>query len=152
MPQIDVEVNLAQAQKLRPEARRRPAGRATLVAGEEVGDVFRDGRAYDVQVWSTPETRASVTSIQDLPIDTPGGPRVRLADVAAVSVQADPEPHRPHQADPAGSTSRPSSTGRDLGTVVDGRCRTGSQGWKCPPATASKCWVNTRNDRRPPND
>src|SRR4029078_3390961 len=63
---------------------------ATLVAGEEVGDVFRDGRAYDVQVWSTPATRSSVTSIEDLPIDTPSGARVRLADVADVSLQATP--------------------------------------------------------------
>lgn len=90
VPQITVKVNLAAAEKygLKPGDVRRAA--ATLVAGEEVGDVFRDGRAYDVQVWSTPETRTSVTSIQDLPIDTPSGQRVRLADVAAVSVQPTP--------------------------------------------------------------
>jgi CzcA family heavy metal efflux pump len=90
VPQITVKVNLAAAEKygLKPGDVRRAA--ATLVAGEEVGDVFRDGIAYDVQVWSTPETRASVTTIQDLPIDTPSGKRVRLADVAAVSVQATP--------------------------------------------------------------
>ncbi|RAM36359.1 efflux RND transporter permease subunit [Arthrobacter globiformis] len=90
VPQIAVKVNLAEAEKygLKPGDVRRAA--ATLVAGEEVGDVFRDGRAYDVQVWSTPETRASVTTIQDLPIDTPSGKRVRLADVADVSVQPTP--------------------------------------------------------------
>ncbi|MBD1542698.1 efflux RND transporter permease subunit [Arthrobacter sp. IA7] len=90
VPQIAVKVNLAAAEKygLKPGDVRRAA--ATLVAGEEVGDVFRDGIAYDVQVWSTPETRASVTTIQDLPIDTPSGKRVRLSDVAAVSVQATP--------------------------------------------------------------
>jgi CzcA family heavy metal efflux pump len=90
VPQITVKVNLAAAERygLKPGDVRRAA--ATLVAGEEVGDVFRDGRAYDVQVWSTPETRASVTSIQNLPIDTPNGQRVRLADVAAVNVQSTP--------------------------------------------------------------
>jgi CzcA family heavy metal efflux pump len=90
VPQITVTVNLAAAERygLKPGDVRRAA--ATLVAGEEVGDVFRDGRAYDVQVWSTPETRANLTSIQNLPIDTPGGQRVRLADVATVSVQATP--------------------------------------------------------------
>ena len=90
VPQIAVTVNLAAAQKygLKPGDVRRAA--ATLVAGEEVGDVFRDGRAYDVQVWSTPATRSSVTSIEDLPIDTPSGARVRLADVADVSLQATP--------------------------------------------------------------
>ena len=90
VPQITVKVNLAAAERygLKPGDVRRAA--ATLVAGEEVGDVFRDGRAYDVQVWSTPETRASLTSIQNLPIDTPNGQRVRLADVAAVNVQSTP--------------------------------------------------------------
>ncbi|MFE5838740.1 efflux RND transporter permease subunit [Arthrobacter sp. NPDC056493] len=90
VPQITVKVNLAEAEKygLKPGDVRRAA--ATLMAGEEVGDVFRDGRAYDVQVWSTPETRTSVTTVQNLPIDTPSGQRVRLADVASVSVQPTP--------------------------------------------------------------
>ncbi|MFE4544019.1 efflux RND transporter permease subunit [Arthrobacter sp. NPDC056727] len=90
VPQITVKVDLAAAEKygLKPGDVRRAA--ATLMAGEEVGDVFRDGRAYDVQVWSTPETRTSVTTVQNLPIDTPSGQRVRLADVAAVSVQPTP--------------------------------------------------------------
>ena len=30
---------------------------ASLLSGEEVGDIFRDGKTYDVNVWSTPETR-----------------------------------------------------------------------------------------------
>ncbi|MFE4836410.1 efflux RND transporter permease subunit [Arthrobacter sp. NPDC056691] len=90
VPQITVKVNLAEAEKygLKPGDVRRAA--ATLMAGEEVGDVYRDGRAYDVQVWSTPETRTSVTTVQNLPIDTPSGQRVRLADVASVSVQPTP--------------------------------------------------------------
>ena len=54
VPQMDVEVNLDAANRygLKPGDVRRAA--ATLVAGEEVGDVFRDGKAYDVQVWSHP--------------------------------------------------------------------------------------------------
>src|SRR6478752_5577269 len=81
VPQIDVEVNLAAASQygLKPGDVRRAA--ATLVAGEEVGDVYRDGKAYDVQVWSPPETRTSVTSIENLQMDTPGGQRIKLADV-----------------------------------------------------------------------
>ncbi len=31
---------------------------AWMMAGEEAGDIYRGGRAYDVQVWSAPETRA----------------------------------------------------------------------------------------------
>ena len=57
IPQIKVEVNLDAANRygLKPGDVRRAA--ATLIAGEEVGDIYRDGKAYDVQVWSTPETR-----------------------------------------------------------------------------------------------
>jgi CzcA family heavy metal efflux pump len=90
VPQIHVEVDLAAAQHfgVKPGDVRRAAG--TLVAGEEVGDVFRDGRAYDVQVWSTPETRNNLDNIRDLPIDTPDGRVIRLADVASVSVQPTP--------------------------------------------------------------
>ena len=63
VPQIEVEVDLAKARAygLKPGDVRRAA--ATLVAGEEVGDIFRAGKAYDVVVWSTPETRDSVPSI-----------------------------------------------------------------------------------------
>src|SRR6185436_11967807 len=90
VPQIEVEVDLAKAAQygLKPGDVRRAA--STLVAGEEVGDIFRDGKAYDTVVWSTPETRSSVTAISDLPIDTPSGKAVRLGDVAAVKVQPNP--------------------------------------------------------------
>lgn len=90
IPQINVEVNLEAANRcgLKPGDVRRAA--ATLVAGEEVGDIYRDGKAYDVQVWSAPETRTSVTSIENLPLDTPGGQKIRLADVATISVKPTP--------------------------------------------------------------
>ena len=90
VPQLQVEVNLAKADKygLKPGDVRRAA--ATLVAGEEVGDIFRAGKAYDVMVWSTPQTRTSVPDIQNLRIDTPSGKTVRLADVAKVSLQPSP--------------------------------------------------------------
>jgi len=90
VPQIDVEVNLEAAQRygLKPGDIRRAA--ATMVAGEEVGDVYRGGRAFDVQVWSTPETRSSVTSIRELLIDTPSGERVRLGDLADIEIKPTP--------------------------------------------------------------
>ncbi len=49
-----------------------------MVAGEEVGDIHIANRTYDVNVWSTPETRNSLSALRDLPIDTPGGGIVRL--------------------------------------------------------------------------
>ncbi|WP_427007487.1 efflux RND transporter permease subunit [Pseudarthrobacter sp. H2] len=90
VPQIDVEVDLPAANRygLKPGDVRRAA--ATLVAGEEVGDVYRGGKAYDVQVWSPPEIRTSVSSIENLPLDTPSGERIRMADVAKISVKPTP--------------------------------------------------------------
>ena len=61
-----------------------------MVAGEEVGDIFRGGRAYDVVVWSVPEARNSVDAVANMLIDTPTGHRVRLADVATVAVHSSP--------------------------------------------------------------
>jgi Cu/Ag efflux pump CusA len=42
---------------------------------------------FAVVVWSTPETRHSISSISDLMIDTPGGGHVRLGDVAKVRMK-----------------------------------------------------------------
>ncbi len=71
VPQVQVTVDMDRAERygIKPGDVRRAA--STLLAGEEVGDIFRGGKAYDVQVWSTPETRNSLTSIRELPIDTP---------------------------------------------------------------------------------
>src|SRR6266536_2675303 len=117
VPQMDVQVNLAKARHfgIKPGDVRRAA--STLVAGEEVADIFRDGKAYDVQVWSTPRTRQSVTSIEDLPIDTPAGGHVRLGDVATVAVKPTPnlvERDNNSRRIDVGANVR----GRDLGSVA----------------------------------
>jgi CzcA family heavy metal efflux pump len=90
IPQVEVEVDLAAAQRygIKPGDVRRAAG--TLLAGLEVGDVFKDGKTYDVNVWSTPETRSSLTNIREMLIDTPGGGRVRLQDVADIRIVPSP--------------------------------------------------------------
>jgi len=90
IPQINIEVDLAKAQSygLKPGDVRRAA--ATMVAGEEVGDVYRGGKAYDVQVWSPPEVRSDITAIRNLPIDTPSGQKILLSDVASVQVKPTP--------------------------------------------------------------
>src|SRR5262249_44074122 len=84
VPQLVVKVDLDKAQRygLKPGDVRRAA--ATLRESEEVGDIFRGGRAYDVHVWSTPKTRNSVQAIRRLPLDTPGGGQVLLGQVASV--------------------------------------------------------------------
>jgi Cu/Ag efflux pump CusA len=90
VPQIEVTVDLAKARQvaIKPGDVRRAA--ATLIAGEEVGDVFRAGKAYDVQVWSIPAARTSVADVQNLLLDTPDGGHVLLKDVAEVVVKQTP--------------------------------------------------------------
>ncbi len=90
IPQVSVVVDLKEAQRygLKPGDVRRTAAR--LLAGEEVGDIFRDGKAYDVQVWSSPETRDTYGDIENLLFDTPSGEYVRLKDVADVTIEPVP--------------------------------------------------------------
>ena len=87
------------------------------MASEEVGDLFFGGRAYDVNVWSTPETRSSLTSIAELPIDTPAGEQVQLGDVADVSIQ--PTPNVIERWDLTRTIDVEANVeGRDLGSVA----------------------------------
>ncbi len=117
IPQIQVKVDLAVAQRhgIKPGDVRRAA--ATFMSGEEVGDVFRDGKAYDVQVWTTSAARDSLTDIENLPIDTPSGRTIRLADVADVRIGP-----TPNSIIHEGLTRRmnvgANVLGRDLGAVV----------------------------------
>jgi len=117
LPQVDVTVDLAKAQQygVKPGDVRRAA--ATLMAGEEVGDIFRDGKAYDIQVWSKPEVRNSLSDIRGLLIDTPGGGHVQLADVADVTLKP-----TPNAIEREGSTRKidvgANVRGRALGAVV----------------------------------
>jgi CzcA family heavy metal efflux pump len=115
--QVEVEVDLAKAKRygIKPGDIRRAA--ATLMAGEEVGDVFRDGKAYDVVVWSTPATRDSTTSIQELPIDTPDGRRIRLSDVADVRVRPTPNVIQ-HDGGSRYIDVSANVEGRDLGAII----------------------------------
>ena len=117
-PQIEIEVDLAKAQQygLKPGDVRRAA--AFLIQGEEVGDIFINGKTYDVNVWSTPATRDSLTDIQNLWIDTPDGGRVRLSDVADVRITPVPNViEREGQSRKIDVSAN--VKGRDLGSVAE---------------------------------
>ena len=117
VPQVEVKVDLASAQRygIKPGDARRAA--ATWIASEEVGDIYRGGKAYDVHVWSTPETRHSLASIEELPIDTPRGTQVALSDVADVRIAPTPNvierENISRRLDVSANVS-----GRDLGSVT----------------------------------
>lgn len=90
-PQLQIEVDLARAEKygLKPGDVRRAA--ATLVSGVEVGSLFEDQKVFDVIVWSKPEIRSSVDDVGELLIDTPTGEQVRIKDVADLRIVPTPE-------------------------------------------------------------
>ena len=117
IPQIQVKVDLAAAERygVKPGDVRRTA--STYMTGEEVGDVFFGGKAYDIQVWSVPETRGSLTDVQNLLIDTATGGKVALKQIADVSVQPSPG-HVYHENTARRIDVEANVTGRDLGAVV----------------------------------
>lgn len=118
IPQIDVEVDLTAAKRhgLKPGDVRRAAG--VLVAGHEVGDIFRGGKAYDVQVWGVPEVRRSLTDVKNLLLDTPKGRQVRLAEVADVRVTRTPNVVRRVNMERSIDIGGNVETTHDLGTVA----------------------------------
>ena len=117
IPQVQVRVDLDKARQygIKPGDVRRAA--STLVAGEEVGDIFRDGKAYDVQVWSVPEARASLTDIENLLIDVPGGGHVQMKEIADIGITPTPNvikrENLARRLDVAANVK-----GRDLGAVM----------------------------------
>ncbi|WP_377643206.1 efflux RND transporter permease subunit [Oryzobacter terrae] len=86
--QITVDLAKAEALGMTPGDVRRQA--ATLVGGLEVGAIFEQQKVFDVQVWSGPGLRDSPDKVGALPITTPGGRQVTLADVATVEMAQQP--------------------------------------------------------------
>ena len=89
-PTIDINVNLDAAARygISPGDVRREAG--TLLSGLTVGNYFENQEVFDVVVWGLPTTRSSLTSIENLVIDTANGGHVKLGQVASVAVQPQP--------------------------------------------------------------
>ena len=83
-PSLEIEVDLAAAQKygIKPGEVRRTA--AALLSGILVGNLFEQQKVFDVVVWGVPEIRASLTDVSNLLIPTSDGGQVRLGDVADV--------------------------------------------------------------------
>jgi Cu/Ag efflux pump CusA len=82
--QIEVDLERAAQHEIKPGDVRRTA--ATLLSGIEVGSFFEKQKVFEVVVWSPPEMRDSVTAVEQLLIETPGGDRVALSEVADVRV------------------------------------------------------------------
>jgi Cu/Ag efflux pump CusA len=87
-PTLEIEVDLAAAQKygIKPGEVRRTA--ATLLSGILVGNLFEEQKVFDVIVWGVPELRDSISDILNMPILTSDGNQVLLKDVADVRIAA----------------------------------------------------------------
>ena len=117
VPHVQIKENLGAEQRygLKPGDVRRMA--ATFLAGIEVSDVHRDNKVYDLWMWSTPESRRSPQDVRNLPMDTPRGGRVPLAEVADVSIQ--PMPNIINRENRSRRiTVEADVGGRDLGSVA----------------------------------
>lgn len=115
-PTLQIEVDLAAAQRhgIKPGDVRRAT--ATLVSGLEVGSFFEQQKVFSVVVRGQPATRHSLDSIRALLIDTPTGGHVRLGDVAHVQIKPNPVDIR-HDAVSRYIDVRAAVAGRDLGAV-----------------------------------
>jgi len=89
-PTFQIEVDLAKAQQygVKPGDVRRTA--AILFSGVMVGNLFEEQKVFDVVVWGTPETRRSMSDIEEMLIETPSGEQVRLGDIADVRIVSAP--------------------------------------------------------------
>jgi Cu/Ag efflux pump CusA len=118
IPQVQVKVNLEAAARhgLKPGEVRRWV--ATYMSGQEVTDMHREGKVYDVWVWSTPEVRANEDTVGELLIDTPYGGRVRLSEIADIEIVPTPNvvkrENNSRRIDVEGNVR-----GRDLGSVAE---------------------------------
>ena len=119
------------------------------MSGEEVGDIFRDGKAYDVHVWSTPDDarQRRATSRSCSSTRRSRGP-CRSSELASVKVV--PTPNRiKHENARRLITVGANVDERDLGAAVArrrGRRRGRSSSRR---ATTPSCWASSRSASRP---
>ncbi|MAN11978.1 MAG: acriflavin resistance protein [Sphingobium sp.] len=62
----------------------------TLIAGQKLGEIYRDQKAFDVALWGEPAVRSDLHALADLMIQAPTGAPVRLRDVADVRIMPAP--------------------------------------------------------------
>ena len=89
-PTLQVEVNLAAAQKYGLNAGDVRRTATTYFSGLTVGQLYEDQAVFDVVVKGTPATISSPGALTNLLIDTPSGGQVRLGDVATIRLVSEP--------------------------------------------------------------
>lgn len=89
-PQVEIEVDLAAAERFQVKPGDVRRSTTTLLSGLRVGNLYEEQKVFDVIVWSEPEVRANLTDLENLLIDTPGGGHVRLGEVAEIRIAPTP--------------------------------------------------------------
>jgi CzcA family heavy metal efflux pump len=86
VPQIEVRLRTAAAERLglNPGQVRRAV--TTLLRGMKVGEVYESQKKFDVVVWGQPTSRTDLAALHELRIDTPTGGQVPLKDVADIGI------------------------------------------------------------------
>ena len=140
LPHVTVELDLEKAQSygLKPGDVRRQT--SAIFASEEVSDIFHAGKAYDVHVWSIPSARDSVSDVQNLRIDTPGGGRVKLDEVADIKIEPTPN-HIQRTQQSRRIDVGANVEGTDLASAVD-EVEKRLERSRCRPDTTPRCWVS----------
>jgi Cu/Ag efflux pump CusA len=89
-PTLQLEVDLAAAERLglKPGDVRRAT--TTLLSGLEVGLIFEEQKVFQVIVWGDPSLRDSLETIRALPIQAANGAYVPLSQVASVTIAPAP--------------------------------------------------------------
>ena len=130
---------------LKPGDVRRAA--AALVAGEEVGDIFRGGKAYDVQrLEHARRPGSSLDDMRNLPIDTPAA--AASGSATSPTCELAPTPNVIKHEDASRRIDVGANVaGRDLGSVARDLERRLDDGQLPARATTRRCSASTPSGR-----
>ncbi len=86
VPQIEIRPRAADLATLGLTAGEVRRQAQTLVAGQKLGEIYRDQKSFDVALWGEPAVRGDLQVLRDLMIEAPTGAPTRLRDVADVRI------------------------------------------------------------------
>ncbi len=89
-PTVEIEVDLEAAGQYEIKAGDIRRAATSILSGIEVGNLFEDQKVFEVVVQGVPALRNSLSSVENLLIETPNRGLVRLGDVADVRVAPSP--------------------------------------------------------------
>jgi len=117
IPEVDIMVKpgVANQYGLTPGGIRREA--AIMISSEPVAEIPTDGEIIPIAMWSTPPTRANLTSLYQLPLSTPSGGHVPLGTVASIVLKPAPSVVFRENGEPTDEVDADVS-GRSLGSSI----------------------------------